>query len=147
MPTDDGRTVLLLSDNVWNAHRERIERVAPGMVPLVYEGDQPFPDEVLETVDIAFFSSDCWPERTRGIILSITNAKNLKWLQTFSAGVDSPFFVQLMERGVSLSNSSGATASPIAQTAILYMLALSRDMRTWMRNQRSEEHTSELQSH
>ena len=135
MPTDDGRTVLLLSDNVWNAHRERIERVAPGMVPLVYEGDQPFPDEVLETVDIAFFSSDCWPERTRGIILSITNAKNLKWLQTFSAGVDSPFFVQLMERGVTLSNSSGATASPIAQTAILYMLALSRDMRTWMRNQ------------
>ena len=135
MANEDGRTVLLLSDNVWNAHREHIMRVAPGIDPLVYEGDEPFPDEVLDTVDIAFFSSDCWPERTRGIILSIMNAKNLKWLQTFSAGVDSPFFVQLMERGVTLTNSSGATASPIAQTAILYMLALSRDMRTWMRNQ------------
>ena len=135
MANADGGTVLLLSDNVWNAHRERIMRVAPDVSPLVYEGNEPFADEVLDTVDIAFFSSDCWPERTRGIILSIMNARNLKWLQTFSAGVDSPFFVQMMERGVMLTNSSGATASPIAQTAILYMLALSRDMRTWMRNQ------------
>ena len=135
MADEDGRTVLLLSDNVWNAHRDHILRVAPGISALVYEGDEPFPDDVLDTVDIAFFSSDCWPERTRGIILSIMNARNLRWLQTFSAGVDSPFFVQLMERGVTLTNSSGATASPIAQTAILYMLALSRDMRTWMRNQ------------
>jgi phosphoglycerate dehydrogenase-like enzyme len=72
-------------------------------------------------------------------VLSIIGAANLKWLQTFSAGVDSPFFIQLMERGVTLSNASGASGSPIAQTAILYMLALSRDMRSWMRKQDRRE--------
>ena len=52
MADSEGRTVLLLSDNVWNAHREEIGRVAPGVVPLVYEGDEPLPDDVLATVDL-----------------------------------------------------------------------------------------------
>jgi phosphoglycerate dehydrogenase-like enzyme len=73
------------------------------------------------------------------MVLSIMNAPQLKWLHTFSAGVDSPFFIQLMERGVRLTNSSGATASPIAQTAILYMLALSRNVRAWIRHQDKRE--------
>jgi phosphoglycerate dehydrogenase-like enzyme len=64
---------------------------------------------------------------------------HLKWLHTFSAGVDSPFFIQLMERGVRVTNSSGATASPIAQTAVLYMLALSRNVRAWFEHQDNKQ--------
>lgn len=139
MATADGKTVLLVSDTVWEKHREEILRNAPGIEPLVYTGPDEFPQDVLDTIDIAFFSEDCWPDRSRGIVMSIIGAPNLKWLQTFSAGVDSPFFLQLMERGVTLSNASGASASPIAQTAILYMLALSRDMRSWMRKQDRRE--------
>lgn len=135
----DGRQVLLVSDNVWERHKEEIARVAPQVVPLVYRGDQPFPDDVLATVDIAYFSADCWPDRSRGIVLSILKSPNLKWLQTFSAGVDSQFFVDLMARGVTLTTASGAAASPIAQTVVLYMLALSRDMRQWMRKQDRRE--------
>ena len=139
MATPDGKTVLLLSDTVWEEHRDEILRNAPGIETLVYTGPDEFPADVLETVDIAFFSEDCWPDRSRGMVLSIMGAKNLKWLQTFSAGVDSPFFIDLMNRGVTLSNASGASASPIAQTTILYMLALSRDMRSWMRKQDRRE--------
>jgi phosphoglycerate dehydrogenase-like enzyme len=73
------------------------------------------------------------------MVLSIMKSTNVKWLHTFSAGVDSPFFIQLMENGVRLTNSSGATASPIAQTAILYMLALSRNARAWFRHQDKRE--------
>jgi phosphoglycerate dehydrogenase-like enzyme len=94
---------------------------------------------VLATIDIAFFSSDVWPDRSRGMVLSIMKAPHLKWLHTFSAGVDSPFFIQLMERGVRVTNSSGATASPIAQTAILYMLALSRNVRAWFEHQDNKQ--------
>jgi phosphoglycerate dehydrogenase-like enzyme len=126
---------ILASDNVWRSHGERIVAVAPDAEHVVYEGTEPLPADVLAGVDVAFFSSDVWPERTRGIALSIMNTPSLRWLHSFSAGVDSPFFVQQMERGVVLTNSSGATASPIAQTAILYMLALSRDLRAWMRSQ------------
>ena len=139
MTTPVDAPIILVSDNVWGRHAERIAAIAPQSNTIVYSGDEPLSDDVLSTVDIAFFSSDVWPERSRGMVLSIINAPQLKWLHTFSAGVDSPFFIQLMERGVRLTNSSGATASPIAQTAILYMLALSRNVRAWMRHQDKRE--------
>jgi D-2-hydroxyacid dehydrogenase (NADP+) len=139
MTTPSDAPVLLVSDNVWGRHAERITAITPRSHTIIYSGDEPLSDEILSTVDIAFFSSDVWPERSRGMVLSILNAPRLKWLHTFSAGVDSPFFIQLMERGVRLTNSSGATASPIAQTAILYMLALSRNVRAWIRHQDKRE--------
>lgn len=139
MTTSNNELVLLVSDNVWQREGENIRALAPSIQPLIYEGNEPFPDDVLDTVDIAFFSSDLWPDRSRGIVLSIMKAPHLRWLHTFSAGVDSPFFLQLMERGVRLTNSSGATASPIAQTALLYMLALSRNVRAWIQHQDQRE--------
>ena len=139
MTTGDSHPVLLISDNVWSREADALREIAPNVQPVIYVGDEPVADDVVSTIDIAFYSSDLWPERSRGIALSIIRATQLKWLHTFSAGVDNPFFQQLMERGVRLSNSTGATASPIAQTAILYMLALSRNMRAWMKHQEARE--------
>jgi len=139
MTTAGSDIVLLVSDNVWQREGTNITSFAPGITPVIYEGDEPIADDVLANVNVAFFSSDVWPERSRGMVLSIMKSTNVKWLHTFSAGVDSPFFIQLMESGVRLTNSSGATASPIAQTAILYMLSLSRNTRAWFRHQDKHE--------
>jgi phosphoglycerate dehydrogenase-like enzyme len=139
MTTAGSDIVLLVSDNVWQREGTNITSFAPGITPIIYEGDEPIADDVLANVNVAFFSSDVWPERSRGMVLSIMKSTNVKWLHTFSAGVDSPFFIQLMESGVRLTNSSGATASPIAQTAILYMLSLSRNTRAWFRHQDKHE--------
>jgi phosphoglycerate dehydrogenase-like enzyme len=139
MSTAHNDLVLLVSDNVWSREGERIQAISPSIRPIIYEGNDPLPDDVLSTIDIAFFSSDVWPDRSRGMVLSIMQAPHLKWLHTFSAGVDSPFFIQLMERGVRVTNSSGAMASPIAQTAILYMLALSRNVRAWFEHQNNKQ--------
>lgn len=141
MATSPDELVLLISDNVWEREGDTIRSFAPHIRPLIYKGEDPLPQDQLDTVDIAFFSSDLWPERSRGIVLSILKSPHLKWLHTFSAGVDSPFFVQLLEQGIRISNSSGATASPIAQTTILYMLALSRNVRAWMQHQSNHEWT------
>ena len=139
MTTAGSDIVLLVSDNVWQRQGTNITSFAPGITPIIYEGDDPIADDVLTNVNVAFFSSDVWPERSRGMVLSIMKSINVKWMHTFSAGVDSPFFIQLMENGVRLTNSSGATASPIAQTAILYMLSLSRNTRAWFRHQDKHE--------
>lgn len=139
MTTGDSHPVLLISDNVWAREGDALREIAPRLEPVIYVGDEPVSDDVVSSIDIAFYSSDLWPERSRGIALSILRATQLKWLHTFSAGVDSPFFQQLLERGVRLSNSTGATASPIAQTAILYMLALSRNVRAWIKHQDARE--------
>jgi phosphoglycerate dehydrogenase-like enzyme len=139
MTTPSQDLVLLISDNVWAREGDAIRDILPSVQPVIYEGNDPLPDDIVSKIDVAFYSSDLWPERSRGVAISIIQATNLKWLHTFSAGVDSPFFKQLQERGVRLSNSTGATASPIAQTAILYMLALSRNVRAWMQHQDARE--------
>ena len=130
---------LLVSDNVWSRHADAIRAISPEITPVVYEGNEFLPDEIISTINAVFYSSDLWPDRSRGFALSILKATSVKWMHTFSAGVDSPFFVQLMERGVRLTNSSGATASPIAQTTVLYMLALSRNVRAWFQHQEKHE--------
>lgn len=137
--TSDKPLVLLVSDNVWALHAERIRRIAPGVVPVIYEGDEPIDPSRLADVEVCFLSADTWPERIRGISVSIMKSPSLAWLQTFSAGVDSPFFVELMNRGVTLTNASGASSTPIAHTVMLYILALSRDVRSWNRKQDRRE--------
>src|SRR5262245_1728212 len=52
----------------------------------------------------------------------------MRWLHTFSAGVDHPVFKGLLARGVRVTTSSGASAAAVAQTAIMFMLALSRNL-------------------
>ena len=130
---------LLISDNVWGRHADAIRAISPGITPIIYEGNEVLPEEIISTINTVFYSSDLWPERSRGFVLSILKSTSVKWMHTFSAGVDSPFFVQLMERGIRLTKSSGATASPIAQTTILYMLALSRNVRAWFQHQEKHE--------
>ena len=130
---------LLVSDNVWARHRDAIRSISPGVTPVIYEGNEVLPDEIISTINTVFYSSDLWPDRSRGFALSIMKAASLKWMHTFSAGVDSPFFIDLIKKGVTLTNSSGAAASPIAQTAILYMLALSRNVRAWFEHQDNKE--------
>ena len=134
-------STLLVSDNAWGRQGDAIRAISPDVTPVIYEGNEVLPDEIIPTINTVFYSSDLWPERSRGFVLSILKATSVKWMHTFSAGVDSPFFVQLMERGIRLTNSSGATASPIAQTTVLYMLALSRNVRAWFQHQEKHEWT------
>jgi phosphoglycerate dehydrogenase-like enzyme len=92
------------------------------------------PDETLahpERAEIAYFSGDLFPARAREFVLALAKAEGLRWLHVFSAGVDHPWFQQLLARGVRITTSSGASAVPIAQTVTLYLLALSRDLRKW----------------
>lgn len=87
-------------------------------------------------VELAYFSGDVFPDHVRDFALALRDAPHLRWLHTFSAGVDHPWFQQLRARGVRLTTSSGAHAAPIAQTVLLYLLALSRDLPAWLDAQR-----------
>lgn len=125
---------LLVSDQVEDQYRAALDAAAPGVARVVLrpeacEGDA-------SHVEIAFFSGDLFPERVREFVLALRDAKQLRWLHTFSAGVDNPWFQALRARGVRLTTSSGANAVPIAQTVLLYLLALSRDLATWQDAQR-----------
>ena len=86
--------------------------------------------------DIAFFSSDVFPQFAKPFFSATRKAPALQWLHVFNAGVDHPVFATILERGVRLTTSSGTAAEPIAQTAIAGMLYLARGFAHWAAGQR-----------
>ena len=90
-------------------------------------------------VEAAFFSSDVYPDFSRQFFSAARKAPRLKWLHVFNAGVDHPIYAEMLGRGVRLTTSAGSTAAPIAQTAIMGLLALARGFPRWLLAQRSHQ--------
>ena len=90
----------------------------------------------IANVEMAYFSSDLWPVGYRQFMAVAKQANDLRWFHSMSAGVDSPMFGALRHRGVRVTTSSGSSALPIAQTVLLYVLALNKGLPAWMDAQR-----------
>lgn len=131
--------VLFCTDTFWASHGARVAEIAPGLDVVQLVGDERVDDADLERISLCFFSHDAWPERAAPFIGAALRAPNLRWFHTMSAGVDSPVFGSMLERGVRLTTSSGSSAAPIARTAMMYLLALSRDLPRMMRAQAAHE--------
>jgi phosphoglycerate dehydrogenase-like enzyme len=83
------------------------------------------PDQALR-VELAYFSGDIHPAHSGAFFAAAFSAEKLRWVHCFNAGTDHPIFARLLERGVCLTNSPGASAVPIAHSAIAGLLALAR---------------------
>lgn len=68
---------------------------------------------------------DLTPE-TRHFYDTLRAAPNLRWIHAHSAGVDRPIFVEMRQRGVQVTSSSGANARTVAHAALAGLLALAR---------------------
>lgn len=134
-PVSIDHPVLFCTDTVARAHAAQFRQLLPGVEILELVEGVEIADEDRDRITIAFFSGDAYPERTPAYLRTALKAPDLQWLHTFSAGVDSPVFQSLMTRGVTVTNSSGASATPIAQTVMMYLLALSRNLPGWFRAQ------------
>lgn len=110
-----------------------LDEAAPGVARLLLELEGETPG--LGGVEVAYFSGDLFPDHMRPLLLALKQTENLGWLHSFAAGVDNVFFQRLLERGARLTTSSGAQAVPIAQTVMMYLLALSRDLPGWLHDQ------------
>ena len=86
-------------------------------------------------IEAAFFSGDVFPDYSRQFFSAVRKAPRLKWLHAFNVGVDHPIYAELLARGVRVTTSAGSTAEPIAQTAIMGLLALARGFPRWLANQ------------
>ncbi|MEX0846403.1 MAG: D-2-hydroxyacid dehydrogenase, partial [Ilumatobacteraceae bacterium] len=96
------------------------------------------PDEIAR-VEIASLSDDLWPDHSASFMRVCLDAPNLRWLHTFSAGVDHPIFRLFLDRGVRLTNSSGAAARSIAHHVVLSVLAMRRDLPGTLRDQAAHD--------
>jgi phosphoglycerate dehydrogenase-like enzyme len=109
------------------------------LIPIV--DDESLDEADLSVAEIAFFSADAYPERAMHVMGTLLNAPNLQWLHTFSTGVDHRVFGTFLDNGVRLTTSAGANARPIARTAIMHLLALSRRLPSLIDAQRGHRWT------
>ncbi len=56
-------------------------------------------------------------------------------MHTFFAGTDDPMFAGFRDRGITITSGAGAAAPSMAQTVMLYLLGLSRDVPRLVRDQ------------
>ena len=127
MTSTDG-DLLLCTEAFLHDHQHRLAAVAPDLRPLVIGTTGDPDDGDLGRVAVAYLSNDVWPDLATGFIGATVQAPGLRWLHTFSAGVDHPVFDALLDRGVRITTSSGASAPAIAETVFLYLLALGHDL-------------------
>ncbi len=76
-----------------------------------------------------------WPDRARPFLGACRRAPRLEWLHTFFAGTDDPMFAGFRDRGITITSGAGAAAPSMAQTVMLYLLGLSRDLPRLVRDQ------------
>src|SRR2546423_264650 len=93
-------------------------RAGLDIVALPADREARLSDDICARVDVAFFSTDVFPDFSRQFFSAVRKAPKLQWLHVFNAGIDHPIYTEMLQRGVRLTTSSGSTAEPIAQTAI-----------------------------
>lgn len=120
--------VLFCSDEFWDECGEALVTIDPTVEVVRLVGDEHITPSDLERISIAFHTPDLWRTRTNTFMGAAVRCPNLRWMQTAAAGTDHAIFERLRSQGVRLTTGVGATAPAIAQTVMLYLLALSRDL-------------------
>jgi phosphoglycerate dehydrogenase-like enzyme len=69
------------------------------------------------------------------LIEELPRLSRLRWVHTFSIGVDDPSFRLIVDRGITLTNGAGTQSMPMAQYVLLMMLHHVKGMASWERNQ------------
>jgi D-2-hydroxyacid dehydrogenase (NADP+) len=96
----------------------------------------------LAGVDCAWYSAELFSggpppsPATRRFFSLVDQAPKLRWLHVMSAGTDLGVYSPSLDRGVTLSTSSGNAAGPIAQSVIAALLAHARGFPHWLEAQR-----------
>ncbi len=121
---------LLVTEAFLQTNRGRLRDLTPSVQAVTLGSDL---DPM--TIDLAFFSPDCYPDSAAEFMTAVLKASRLDWLQTFSAGVDHPVFGTLTERGCRVTTASGASAVPISHAVVMHLLALGRRLPETLHNQ------------
>lgn len=142
---------LLVSEAAWQRYGEKIREVLPSCQPVLMAAAA---NGATLDADIAWVSRDVTGLSTKHEVQPDTqrfydamlSAPSLRWAHAHSAGADRPVFVQLRQRGVTVTTSSGANAAVVAQTALTGLLALARHFPQMMLAQQNKRWASLIET-
>ncbi|SES90169.1 Phosphoglycerate dehydrogenase [Oceanobacillus limi] len=121
------RTIVVNLD-LSETYLNEIKKIAPGWDVVAEKDPEVISDELKKAEIVAR-----WNKTIEPIILEKNT--NLKWIQTWSAGVNSLPLEALQKRNVSITSANGVHAYPISETIFALMLGLTRKIHTYVRQQ------------
>jgi len=113
-----------------DAHAEKVREVDPSIEVIMTSDAEEIKRHIVDA-DILACSPLVFPD--------ISGAKNLKWIHSFSAGVDKILKPEVVNSDVLVTNSSGIHATPIAEHIIGFMLMFTRRFYDTFRAQQKKE--------
>jgi phosphoglycerate dehydrogenase-like enzyme len=100
----------------------RIDLIVVGDDGITRDGGQEIANTEIRPEAI-WLSLDPWEKKHMGPFMTAAlSAPGVKWVQTFNAGMDSPIFKQIFDRGVRMSASS-AQAVAIAEFVVAHVIS------------------------
>ena len=135
---------IVVSQAVASEYGKRMRAIVPGakiITPSVADDGTLAWSGDVSSVDVCCLSEDLWqePQLRQLVMPAFFRFEGLRWFHTFSAGVDSPAFQTIIDRGALLTNSSGASAPSIAQYVIAMMLYRAKRVDEWREQQKRRE--------
>lgn len=114
--------------NLKDKYVKEIKEIAPDWE--VYVGKE-LSDDILKKAEILVnWQKD--QERT------YLESSNLKWVQSWSAGVDSLNLDKIVEKDIKLTSANGVHSYPISETIFAYILGFTRLIHTYVRQQQEK---------
>lgn len=124
------RTLLCLPD--LTEEQQSAVRLAAPELEIVFKGTSAIDESRYREAEIIFG----WDAKVKEEALR--EGAKLRWVQSWSSGVDSLPLDLLEERGVLLTDASGVHARSVSETALAMMLGLARGIASAVRNQQAE---------
>jgi phosphoglycerate dehydrogenase-like enzyme len=122
---------LVITHNLAQNLVEQIKQVVPDWELIVGKDKDVWQNHIKDAEVIAGWK--------RGLEeLCLSPESKLKWVQTWSAGVDSLPLEKLQARNITLTSANGVHAYPISETIFALMLALTRKIHTYVKNQQAK---------
>lgn len=114
---------------------DAIRAMAPGAELVVLRPDGTWERDPA-TVEAGYLSVDMLVDGSfTTLFRDILAMPRLRWVHTFSIGVDHPGYRVIVDRGITFTNGAGTQAIPIAQYVLLMMLHHIKGMPAWERHQ------------
>jgi phosphoglycerate dehydrogenase-like enzyme len=126
---------VFVSTALWDEVGGNLQAASPGVQPVLFTPGDRLPDQDVARIEVACLSADMWPRWSGAYLRVCLDAPNLRWLHSFSAGIDNPVFRMFLDRGVRLTTSSGSSAVAIAHHVIMNLLVARRDLPAFLRAQ------------
>ncbi|ARK29506.1 D-2-hydroxyacid dehydrogenase [Halalkalibacter krulwichiae] len=122
---------LVITQNLSETLSKQISNVIPDWELIIGRDKEIWHQHILDADVIAG-----WKKDMKDLITESSN--KLQWIQTWSAGVNSLPLRQLEEKKIQLTSANGVHSYPISETIYALMLALTRKIHTYVKNQQSK---------